>query len=95
MIVEPVGMPDPAADRPRVPHWETAERLGILDNERAVKISGSMFTMQRGAGATLAWIFALSATPLIGPPGAEITSEITPEAEEPVPNAAPRSEESA
>ena len=28
--------------------------LGILDNERAVKISGAMFTMQRGAGATLA-----------------------------------------
>ena len=27
--------------------------LGILDNERATKISGAMFTMQRGAGATL------------------------------------------
>jgi len=38
----------------RVPHWETATALGILDNERAVKISGAMFTMQRGAGATLA-----------------------------------------
>jgi seryl-tRNA synthetase len=38
----------------RVPHWETATELGILDNERAVKISGAMFTMQRGAGATLA-----------------------------------------
>jgi len=38
----------------RVPHWETATALGILDNERATKISGSMFTMQRGAGATLA-----------------------------------------
>jgi len=38
----------------RVPHWETAVELGILDNERAAKISGSMFTMQRGAGATLA-----------------------------------------
>lgn len=38
----------------RVPHWETAAELGILDNERATKISGSMFTMQRGAGATLA-----------------------------------------
>ena len=37
-----------------MPHWETAEALGILDNERATKISGAMFTMQRGAGATLA-----------------------------------------
>ena len=37
-----------------MPHWETAEALGILDNERATKISGAMFTMQRGAGATMA-----------------------------------------
>jgi seryl-tRNA synthetase len=37
-----------------VPHWESATALGILDNERAAKISGSMFTLQRGAGATLA-----------------------------------------
>ena len=37
-----------------MPHWETATALGILDNERATKISGAMFTMQRGAGATLA-----------------------------------------
>ena len=41
-------------DHQRVPHWETAEALGILDSERAVKVSGAMFTMQRGAGATLA-----------------------------------------
>ena len=40
-------------DHQRVPHWETATALGILDNERATKISGAMFTMQRGAGATL------------------------------------------
>src|SRR6185436_8730266 len=37
----------------RVPHWETATGLGILDNERATKISGAMFTMLRGPGATL------------------------------------------
>ena len=37
----------------RVPHWETATALGILDNERATKISGAMFTMQRGPGAPL------------------------------------------
>ncbi len=38
----------------RVPHWETATELGILDNERATKVARSMFTMQRGAGATMA-----------------------------------------
>ncbi|MEM9747795.1 MAG: serine--tRNA ligase, partial [Actinomycetota bacterium] len=50
----PLGLAEGPPDHVRVPHWETAEQLGILDNERAVKISGSMFTMQRGAGATLA-----------------------------------------
>jgi len=50
----PINMPVSFADHQRVPHWETGERLGILDNERAVKISGAMFTMQLGAGATLA-----------------------------------------
>ena len=47
---------DPTAygDHQRVPHWETGSALGILDNERAVKLSGSMFTMLRGMGATLA-----------------------------------------
>lgn len=50
----PVGLLDEYPEHQRVPHWETATDLGILDNERAVKISGAMFTMQRGAGATLA-----------------------------------------
>jgi seryl-tRNA synthetase len=45
---------DGYADRQRVPHWEIGEALGILDLERAVKISGSMFTMFRRQGATLA-----------------------------------------
>jgi seryl-tRNA synthetase len=36
-----------------VPHWETGAALGILDNERATKISGAMFTMTRGLGATM------------------------------------------
>jgi seryl-tRNA synthetase len=35
----------------RVPHWEIAEQLGILDAERAVKLSGSMFSLYRGMGA--------------------------------------------
>jgi seryl-tRNA synthetase len=36
-----------------VPHWEIGAELGILDVERAVKLSGSMFVMYRGAGAAL------------------------------------------
>jgi len=50
----PHRLPTTFADHQRVPHWDAATALGILDNERAVKISGAMFTMQRGAGATLA-----------------------------------------
>ncbi len=53
VVTGPVA-PDEYADHQRVPHWDAATELGILDNERATKISGSMFTMQRGAGATLA-----------------------------------------
>ena len=53
VIKGPVGLLDTYPEHQRVPHWETAEALGILDNERAVKISGAMFTMQRGLGATL------------------------------------------
>ena len=41
------------ADYQQVPHWEIGAALGILDNERAAKISGSMFTMLRGLGATM------------------------------------------
>ncbi|MGA1351448.1 MAG: serine--tRNA ligase [Ilumatobacteraceae bacterium] len=50
----PEQMPAQFAAHQRVPHWETGAALGILDSERAVKISGAMFTMQRGAGAALA-----------------------------------------
>ena len=53
IIKGPINMPASFADHQRVPHWETAVQLGILDNERATKISGAMFTMQRGLGATL------------------------------------------
>ncbi|HKA04918.1 MAG TPA: serine--tRNA ligase, partial [Acidimicrobiales bacterium] len=41
------------AEHQRVPHWDIGAELGILDTERAAKISGSMFTMLRGLGATL------------------------------------------
>ncbi|HVN50177.1 MAG TPA: serine--tRNA ligase [Acidimicrobiales bacterium] len=37
----------------RVPHWEVGDALGILDLERGAKVSGSMFVMLRGGGATL------------------------------------------
>jgi len=49
----PATLPD-YADHQRTPHWEIGTALGILDLERAVKISGSMFSMFRGPGATLA-----------------------------------------
>ena len=54
VVTGPIGLATDVPEHHRVPHWETAAALGILDNERAVKISGAMFTMQRGAGATLA-----------------------------------------
>jgi seryl-tRNA synthetase len=53
-ITGPINLPATFPEYQRVAHWDTATALGILDNERAVKISGAMFTMQRGAGATLA-----------------------------------------
>jgi seryl-tRNA synthetase len=53
LVTGPIGLLDAYPDHQRVPHWDAATALGILDNERATKISGAMFTMQRGAGATL------------------------------------------
>jgi seryl-tRNA synthetase len=38
----------------RVPHWEIGPALGILDMERGAKVSGSMFAVLRGLGATMA-----------------------------------------
>ncbi len=35
------------------PHWEIGEALGILDFERAAKITGARFVLYRGAGARL------------------------------------------
>ena len=54
VIKGPFGLLDEYPEHQRVPHWEAATALGILDNERATKISGAMFTMQRGLGATMA-----------------------------------------
>ena len=49
----PINLPAEFSEHQRVAHWVVADELGILDNERAVKLSGAMFTMQRGAGAML------------------------------------------
>lgn len=35
------------------PHWEIAEHLGMLDNERAAKVTGARFTFYKGAGAAM------------------------------------------
>ena len=53
LVKGPVNLAAEFPDHRRVPHWETGTALGILDNERATKISGAMFTMQRGSGAAL------------------------------------------
>jgi seryl-tRNA synthetase len=52
-IVKGPFLPESFSEHQRVPHWEAATALGILDNERATKIAQSMWTMQRGAGATM------------------------------------------
>lgn len=46
------GTPPTFAFPPK-PHWELGEALGILDFERAAKISGSRFVVHFGAGARL------------------------------------------
>lgn len=43
----------PAFDFEPIPHWDLGTRLGILDLERATKVSGANFYFLRGAGARL------------------------------------------
>ncbi len=45
--------PKQYSEHQRVPHWDVGESLGILDLERAAKLSGSMFPLYRGTGARL------------------------------------------
>jgi seryl-tRNA synthetase len=52
VVVRSWGEPQPFAF-PARPHWEIGEGLGILDFERAAKITGARFTLYRGAGARL------------------------------------------
>jgi seryl-tRNA synthetase len=53
LIREEAWDPDGYRAHQRVPHWEVGAALGILDLERGAKLSGSMFPMFRGPGATL------------------------------------------
>jgi seryl-tRNA synthetase len=44
---------EPLPHEERVPHWELAERLGIVDNARGAKVTGSGWPVYVGEGATL------------------------------------------
>ena len=52
LVVKKVGEFRPMDFEPR-PHWEIGERLGILDFERAAKITGARFALYIGLGARL------------------------------------------
>jgi seryl-tRNA synthetase len=63
VVVRTEGTPPQFDFEPR-PHWEIGERLGIIDFERGVKLSGSRFYLLKGAGARLeraliAWMLDL------------------------------------
>jgi seryl-tRNA synthetase len=51
-VVKEWGTPRTAAAL--LPHWDLGAKLGIIDLERAAKISGSGFVVYRGLGARLA-----------------------------------------
>jgi seryl-tRNA synthetase len=52
VIIRTTGEPPPPGFKP-LPHWELGEKLGIIDFERGVKISGSRFYILSGPGARL------------------------------------------
>ncbi len=51
-VVKTWGEPPVFAFDPK-PHWEIGEGLGILDFERAAKITGARFALLKGAGALM------------------------------------------
>src|SRR6202051_4236145 len=51
-VVGGEGQPAQFAFKP-LPHWELGERLGIIDFERGVKLSGTRFYVLMGLGARL------------------------------------------
>jgi seryl-tRNA synthetase len=52
-IVRTVGAPQEFTSFKPLPHWELGEKLGIIDFDRGVKISGTRFHFLVGAGARL------------------------------------------
>jgi len=63
MVLKTVGEPK-TFDFAPVPHWDLGPRLGIIDFERGVKLTGSRFYVLNGAGARLqraliAWMLDL------------------------------------
>ena len=52
LVVRQVGRRPSLEIKPK-PHWELGEDLGILDFDRAAKITGARFPLYRGAGARL------------------------------------------
>jgi seryl-tRNA synthetase len=52
VIVRTEGEPRQFDFKP-LPHWELGEKLGIIDFDRGVKLSGTRFYVLRGAGALL------------------------------------------
>jgi seryl-tRNA synthetase len=52
VVVKTWGTP-PAFDFPPLAHWDLGPALGILDFERAAKITGSRFTVLKGAASLL------------------------------------------
>ncbi|MDP7542393.1 MAG: serine--tRNA ligase [Acidimicrobiales bacterium] len=53
-VIRQVGADlDSFPEHQRVPHWDIGEELGILDAATGSKLSGAMFVMYSGLGATL------------------------------------------
>lgn len=84
VVLGPINLPERFPEHRRVPHWDIGAELGILDNERATKIAGSMFTLQRGLGARLSRALTLFALDLnsdafeeIRPPSLVTTATLT------------------
>jgi seryl-tRNA synthetase len=51
-VIRTWGEPKSFAFKP-LPHWDIGEKLGIIDFERGVKLSGTRFYVLKGAGAKL------------------------------------------
>ncbi|MCJ7516165.1 MAG: serine--tRNA ligase [Dehalococcoidia bacterium] len=52
IVVRSWGKPPDISFKP-LPHWELAEKLGIIDFQRGVKLSGTRFYVLKGQGARL------------------------------------------